>query len=332
MRGDDGRAGMAGARRGRGPPPHNAPTIASATSRWIALRASIGALELGVVDRRENRGAAGRAEDRDGVGGSVVAAAGLVGDAPGGRQAGAQALVADLVAGHPGFELAARACRQGVAEQQRLQVARHRRRRGGVALVAGNGGVEAGLVAIDPREFVAERTRIARHAGGAAERPQHEIGGGVVAPLDRRGAEVGEAHRAVADMRFGQRRVFEEIARPVGDAPVEPLRPRVHALENGGGGEDLERAAQRETLVGAMRQTSAALRVEHGDAETPAGARLDRRDALARRLQGVARAGADGREACRQADDEGAAAALQSHCESPRSAPRRPRVIVACGR
>src|SRR5271166_1698134 len=76
-------------------------------------------------------------------------------------------------------------------------------------------------------------------------------------------------------MSLGDRRVIEEIVRPVSDDPVEPLGAVVDPLERGGGGQKLERAAHREPLVGAMLERPAGLRVDDRGAEAAALAFLD---------------------------------------------------------
>ena len=60
----------------------NVSAISAPISLWTALRASIGAGELGQVDRGDDRRALGRPDDRDRVRRSVIAAAGLVADPP----------------------------------------------------------------------------------------------------------------------------------------------------------------------------------------------------------------------------------------------------------
>ena len=59
-------------------------------------------------------------------------------------------------------------------------------------------------------------------------------------------------HAAFGDMRLGDRRVFEEIARPIGDCSVEALGALVHPLERRGRSQKLERAAHRKPFVGPM--------------------------------------------------------------------------------
>src|SRR5262245_23498118 len=63
---------------------------------------------LGEIDRHDHRGAVGRPEHADVVGGSALAGTGLVAYAPAGGQARAQARIAGLVADEPALELRAR--------------------------------------------------------------------------------------------------------------------------------------------------------------------------------------------------------------------------------
>jgi len=86
-------------------------------------------------------------------------------------------------------------------------------------------------------------------ASRPADRLQDRVCGGVVAPVDRRSAEIAERHAALSDMRLGDRRVVEQIARPIGDRAVEALGALVHAPEDRGRGQKLERAAHRKKLV-----------------------------------------------------------------------------------
>src|SRR6202000_3301826 len=97
-----------------------------------------------------------------------------------------------------------------------------------------------------------ERTRELRKPGGAADRLQDQVCRGVVAPINRRGAEIGKRHASLCDMRFRDWRIVEQVAWPIGDDPVEALGALVHALERRGRGQKLERAAHWEPLVGAM--------------------------------------------------------------------------------
>ena len=76
-------------------------------------------------------------------------------------------------------------------------------------------------------------------------------------------------------MRLGDGRIFEQVARPIGDRPVEALGALVHALERRGRGQKLERAAHREPFVGAVLDRRAGARVAHEDAEPAALARFD---------------------------------------------------------
>ena len=133
----------------------------------------------------------------------------------------------------------------------------HRARTRGVARVSGRRCVEARLVAVEPRHRIAEGAGERGEARRSADRLQNQVRRGVVAPVDRRRAEIAERHAALGDMRLGDRRVFEEVARPVGDLSVEVLGAVVDALERGGRGEKLERAAHREPLVGAMLERRA---------------------------------------------------------------------------
>jgi hypothetical protein len=71
-------------------------------------------------------------------------------------------------------------------------------------------------------------------------------------------------------MGLRDRRIFEEIARPTSDDPVEALGAVVDPPERGCGGHKLERAAHREPLVSAMIQRHAGRCVDDGDAETAA--------------------------------------------------------------
>ena len=73
----------------------------------------------------------------------------------------------------------------------------HRRGRRGVARIAGDGGVQRRLVAVEAALTVADAAHEAGPAGRAADRGEDQVGGGVVAHLDRCGAEVGERHAAL---------------------------------------------------------------------------------------------------------------------------------------
>jgi hypothetical protein len=104
----------------------------------------------------------------------------------------------------------------------------------------------------------------------SADRLQDQVCGGVVAPIDRCRAEIGERHGALGGVRLGDRRVVEQVARPKSDGSVEALGALVHALEHRGCSQKLERAAHREPFVGAMLDRCAGPRLAHKDAE-PAG-------------------------------------------------------------
>ena len=76
--------------------------------------------------------------------------------------AGANPLGRHPVVDQPGFELVARCRRQFLAEQDSLHGGDHGLRARGVALVAGDGGVQRRLGAVEPGDEVAERAHILR--------------------------------------------------------------------------------------------------------------------------------------------------------------------------
>ena len=109
----------------------------------------------GVVDCGDDRRPAGRPDDRDRIRRSVIAAAGLVADAPREREPGAQPFVADLVVDQPGFELAPRRFGEHVAQQYLAHVLGHRARTCRVALVAGRRFVQGRFVPVEPGHGIA---------------------------------------------------------------------------------------------------------------------------------------------------------------------------------
>jgi hypothetical protein len=130
---------------------------------------------------------------------------------------------------------------------------------------------------------------------GTAEGSEQEIARRVVAQRDRGVAQLGERH-AGGDMLLGRRRIGDEVLRVIADAPVELLLAGIVAREHGRAGEQLERAAQREALVGAMTRTATIARVQHRDAEPSAARGLDAGEI--ERLRG--RAGGFGQRQARQ--------------------------------
>jgi hypothetical protein len=102
-------------------------------------------------------------------------------------------------------------------------------------------------------------------------------------------------------MRLRDRRIVEQIARPISDHAVESLGARVDALERRRGGDELERAAHREALAGAMDELRAALSVENRDAEASALARFDRGETRAGERQAIIGRGT-GRPRARRGD------------------------------
>ena len=68
-------------------------------------------------------------------------------------------------------------------------------------------------------------------------------------------------------MRARHRRVLEQVALAVADEAVQPILPVVHAGKDGCGGQELEGAAERESLVRAVAESLSAFGVEDGDAE-----------------------------------------------------------------
>ena len=88
-------------------------------------------------------------------------------------------------------------------------------------------------------------------------------------------------------MRLGDRRILQQIVRPIGDFPVEALGAVVHTFQRCGRGQKLERAAHRKALIGAMLDRCAGSRVAHEDAEPPALARLDLGEPLVRNAQAL---------------------------------------------
>jgi hypothetical protein len=166
--------------------------------------------------------------------------------------------------------------------------------------------IERRLVAIETRHLVAERPRQGGHRPRAAERLQDEIGGGIVAELHRGCAEIAQAHRAIADMRSGLRRIFQKIRGAIGDIALQRLGPGVDALQHGCGRERLEGRSHRKSLVGAVSEAPTIARVDDRDAEAAAGAPLDLDDArgqIGRTSSASDRNGADSAEA----EEKGAA-------------------------
>ena len=91
--------------------------------------------------------------------------------------------------------------------------------------------------------------------------------------------------RAFGDVRLRDRRVVEQVVASVGDRPVEALGALVDALERRRRGHELERAAHRKALIGAMRERRARPRIAHEDAEPAAFARLDLGELLVGEVQ-----------------------------------------------
>ena len=76
-----------------------------------------------------------------------------------------------------------------IAEQQGAHQARHRRRAGRVARVAGQVGVERDLVAVEPGHRVAVAAEEAGQPRRPADPGEQQVGGAVVADLDDRRAQ-----------------------------------------------------------------------------------------------------------------------------------------------
>ena len=142
--------------------------------------------------------------------------------------------------------------RENVAEHQRAKVRQHRRGRCGVAWIARQGLVEIGLDPVEPRDRVAQRARIGGQARRAAEAREQQVAGGVVADDHRRLAKLFERHSGAADAILGDEGIHHHVARFEADAPVEPLLAGIDAREHGRGRQQLEGAAHREALVGAV--------------------------------------------------------------------------------
>jgi hypothetical protein len=110
-----------------------------------------------------------------------------------------------------------------------------------------------------------------------------------VLSLDRRRAEIAKRHAAFGDVRLGHRRIFQEIAVPIGDKPIEPLPAFIHPFQHGRRRKRLERAAHRKALAGAMLEPRASSCVYDRDAEPSALAPLYPGQALVSLSQGLVR-------------------------------------------
>ncbi|ABA52319.1 hypothetical protein BURPS1710b_A2552 [Burkholderia pseudomallei 1710b] len=249
------------------------------------------------IDDEHDRRAIRRIRHADVVRRSVVARARLVGDAPVGRHARADARVARLVAEHPCIELRALRGAERVAHEQPVHARGHRGGRRRIALVAGQRRVQLRLAAIEPERRVADRARIRGDGLRPAEQRHQQVRRGVVAVLERRRAQLGHAH-AGAHVLLGDRRIADEIALRVRNPPLQQRGLAGAAREDRSAKHHLGCAAERETLVAAMRDARAGRGVERDEAQ----AAVERRFEFAQlplgggdvfRLAAQRRAGAD---------------------------------------
>jgi hypothetical protein len=220
--------------------------------------------------RHQQRLAPRRPEDRDVVALAMRAAAGLVADPPVGWRAGAQLVEPGAGGAQPGRQLPARRRGEDIAQQQRLQIAQHGVRRGGIAQVARRANIELRFKAIQPGQRIAQGAHERCRRRRAAEAGQQQIVGGVVAHRNRRLAQLGHRHARRARAMAGYRRPRQQRLAAEHDAPVQPLGAAVDPRQHRAHGQQLVRAAHQEALVGTVQQAAAAAGVEHGHAEPAA--------------------------------------------------------------
>jgi hypothetical protein len=125
---------------------------------------------------------------------------------------------------------------------------------------------------------VTERARIGGQSLGSAERREQQVAGGVVAHDHGRFTKLRERHALAAGTVLGDGGIHDHVARLEPDATVEIFVAGVDAREDGGGGQQLERAAHGKALVGAMPRCGLRGGIAHGDAQPPAALRFDLRE------------------------------------------------------
>src|SRR5690606_7019754 len=187
-----------------------------------------GVLPLGVLvvpagqDGDDDRlGVACGPQHRDVVAGAVVAAAGLVADLPVVRDAGPDQVVTGGVALQQVGEEGALLLGQRVAQGVFAQVGGERAGGAGVPLVAGDGLVQLGLVAVHAGGLIADPAEPGLHPLRPVELVEQQVGGGVVAVADRGVADLAQRHAGV-DVLLGDGGVLHQVVLGVGDHRVAP--------------------------------------------------------------------------------------------------------------
>ena len=164
--------------------------------------------------------------------------------------------------------------------QQAEHRARHRARCGGVARVACNGGVEIGFCAIEACFHVAQRTQPAGQSCRAALQAQQQIGGGVVAHDHSRLAECAHGHAFGIGVFFGDGGIRDQFFFLVEHGLLERELAELREMQDARREQRLEGAAHGEQLIFAVREGAVAAQNLYRQAQSTAGAGLQRGQAL----------------------------------------------------
>ncbi len=104
--------------------------------------------------------------------------------------------------------------------------------------------VQRHLPPVDPCHSVADPAQESGQRRRAADMAEQQVGATVVALDHDRGAQVAHRHAALGDMRFGDRRMAEQIGTSVVETRRKVVLPLVGTTQDEGREQPLERAAQ----------------------------------------------------------------------------------------
>ena len=270
---------------------HQRPTFAIAA----LLRAASPSVPV-EIDRHQHRTASGRPQNRDVVGGAVIARAGFVADAPVLRQLRAQPRAAGLVGREPGQQLRSRRratnARPAASSRRLPSIAL------GVVVSRGSPGVASLSVGSLRSSRVMPSPRLRANAVTAAGPPKlasSRLAAVLSLSVMRRLAQLGDAHARVAgefaSVPARARRIRHEVAFGKHHAPLQVFLAAIHARQYGARRQQFEGAAHRKALVRAQAGVQAGRRIDDRYAQPPAAFRFDlARAAHGSRPPGPARA------------------------------------------
>lgn len=265
--------------------------------RWTHSSAKSSGVIVGGDDHRR---AGRRIEDADVVGRAITARAGLVRHAPAGGHARLYAAHAGRRIEHPAQQLGLVIGRErrGVVDEQAVDVGGGLAGRDGVLVAVQP--VHLRLEAVDRGAVVADAAIEGAHRLDAAVGLHQQVGGRVVADLDR-ALHQGLDGQGFPDGQFGDRRMADHVGGGDRDFPIQLLLARLHAQEGGGGEVHLEGRAIDEPLITARHQAAARAEIVGDEAEAAAVLLFQRRKVKRLRLDACRSRGGFGARAGGQA-------------------------------